>query len=67
MINVRKNVFDTNSSSVHSIAISNIKDSLDNAERKMRDMMYDEDFIKVQTLLDDIRDIVDEYYNYDIY
>ena len=65
MINIRKNVFDTNSSSVHSIAISNIHDSLDSAEGEMRDMMYDEDFMKVQTLLDDIRNIVEEYYNYD--
>lgn len=63
MIKIRRGVFETNSSSSHSLAVSRILDNIEDVRRKMQILMDDKDTYYAEKLLDSLCDLVKEYDN----
>ena len=65
MIQIRSNIFETNSSSSHSLSVSRILDNLEDVRRKMQILMDDKDIYYAEKLLDSLCDLAKEYDNED--
>ena len=63
MLQIRNNIFETNSSSTHSFTVSRILDNIEDVRRKMQILMDDRDTYYAEKLLDSLCDLVKEYDN----
>ena len=61
MVQIRENVFETNSSSTHSFTVSRIVDGLEEVRRSIQILMDDKGIYYAEKLLDHLTDLVKEY------
>lgn len=61
MLQIRKNVFETNSSSSHSFTVSRLLDNIDNLKEDIQILMDDRDTYYAEKLLDSLSDLIKEY------
>lgn len=61
MIKIRRDTFETNSSSTHSFTVSRILDNIEDVRRKMQILMDDKDTYYAEKLLDSLCDLAKEY------
>ena len=61
MLQIRKNVFETNSSSSHSFTIDRLIDNINNLKEDIQVMMDDKDTYYAEKLLDSLSDLIKEY------
>ena len=63
MLQIRNNIFETNSSSTHSFTVSKILDNIEDVRRKIQILMDDKDTYYAEKLLDSLCDLVKEHDN----
>lgn len=63
MVKIRRNIFETNSSSTHSFTVSRILDNIEDVRRKMQILMDDRDTYYAEKLLDSLCYLIKEYDN----
>lgn len=61
MLQIRKNVFETNSSSSHSFTIDRLIDNINDLKEDIQVMMDDKDIYYAEKLLDSLIDLIKEY------
>ena len=61
MLQIRNNIFETNSSSTHSFTVSRILANIEDVRRKLQILMDDKDTYHAEKLLDSLCDLVKEY------
>lgn len=61
MLQIRKNVFETNSSSSHSFTVSRLLDNIDDLKEDIQILMDDRDTYYAEKLLDSLSDLIKEY------
>ena len=61
MLQIRKNVFETNSSSSHSFTIDRLIDNINDLKEDIQVMMDDKDTHYAEKLLDSLIDLIKEY------
>ena len=61
MIQIRNNVFETNSSSSHSFTIDRIVTNINDLKEDLQVMMDDKDIYYAEKLLDSLIDLIKEY------
>ena len=63
MFKIRRNAFETNSSSSHSFTIDRLIDNINNLKEDIQVMMDDKDAYYAEKLLDSLSDLIKEYDN----
>lgn len=61
MLQIRRNVFETNSSSSHSFTIDRLIDNINSLKEDIQVMMDDKDTYYAEKLLDSLIDLIKEY------
>lgn len=61
MLQIRNNIFETNSSSTHSFTVSRLLDNIDDLKEDIQILMDDKDTYYAEKLLDSLCDLVKEY------
>lgn len=61
MIQIRKNAFETNSSSSHVFTIDRLIDNINDLKEDIQVMMDDKDIYYAEKLLDSLIDLIKEY------
>lgn len=61
MFKIRRNTFETNSSSSHSFTIDRLIDNINNLKENIQVMMDDKDTYYAEKLLDSLIDLIKEY------
>ena len=61
MLQIRKNVFETNSSSSHSFTVSRLLGNIDDLKEDIQILMDDKDTYYEEKLLDSLSDLIKEY------